>query len=50
MLSLEDCLSPCDDLAEAGACGDRTRELALKLMLRNFVRQHLHCEERHRKR
>ena len=39
-----------DDLAEAGACGDRTRELALKLMLRNFVRQHPHCEERHRKR
>ena len=39
-----------DDLAEAGACGDRTRELALKLMLRNFVLQHPHCEERHRKR
>jgi hypothetical protein len=39
-----------DDIAEAGACGDRTRELALKLMLRNFVLQHPHCEERHRER
>ena len=26
-----------DDIAEARALGDRTRELALKLMLRNFV-------------
>jgi hypothetical protein len=39
-----------DDLAEALARGDRARELALKLMLRNFVLQHPHCEERHRKR
>lgn len=39
-----------DDIAEAGACGDRTRELALKLMLRNFVLQHPDCEERHRRR
>ena len=39
-----------DDIAEAGACGDRRRELTLKLMLRNFVLQHPHCEERHRKR
>lgn len=38
-----------DDIAEAGACGDRTRELALKLMLRNFVLQHPRCEERHRR-
>ena len=37
-----------DDIAEAGACGDRARELALKLMLRNFVLQHPRCEERHR--
>ena len=36
----------CDDIAEAKACGDRTRELALKLVLRNFVRQHPACEER----
>lgn len=39
-----------DDIAEACACGDRERELALKLMLRNFVQQHPHCEERHGKR
>jgi hypothetical protein len=38
-----------DDIAEAGTCGDRARELALKLMLRNFVLQHPRCEERHRK-
>lgn len=36
-----------DDIAEAGACGDRTRELALKYMLHNFVRQHPRCDERH---
>ena len=36
-----------DDIAEACACGDRGRELALKLMLRNFVQQHPHCDERH---
>jgi len=36
-----------DDIAEACACGDRQRELALKLMLRNFVQQHPHCDERH---
>jgi hypothetical protein len=39
-----------DDIAEACAGGDRTRELALKLMLRNFVLNHPHCEERHRQR
>jgi hypothetical protein len=38
-----------DDLAEARACGDRMRELALKLVLRNFVLQHPACEERHRR-
>jgi hypothetical protein len=38
-----------DDIAEARAGGDRTRELALKLMLCNFVRQHPRCEERHRR-
>jgi hypothetical protein len=36
-----------DDIAEARAGGDRTRELALKLVLRNFVSQHACCEERH---
>ena len=39
-----------DDLAEARAKGDRTRELALKVMLREFVLHHPHCEERHRER
>lgn len=38
----------CDDIAEAAATGDRARELALKLLLRNFVLQHPACEERHR--
>lgn len=36
-----------DDIAEARSCGDRMRELGLKLMLRNFVLQHPRCEERH---
>lgn len=39
-----------DDIAEARARGQAHRELALKLMLRNFVLQHPHCEERHRHR
>ena len=39
-----------DDIAEARAGGDRLRELALKLMLRNFVLQHPRCEERHKER
>jgi hypothetical protein len=38
-----------DDIAEARAQGDRTRELALKLVLCNFVLQHPRCEERHRR-
>jgi hypothetical protein len=38
-----------DDIAEARALGDRVRELALKLLLRNFVLQHPRCEERHRR-
>ena len=37
-----------DDLAAARAKGDRSRELALKLLLRNFVLQHPRCEARHR--
>ncbi len=36
-----------DDIAEARVAGDRARELALKLMLCNFVLQHPRCEERH---
>jgi hypothetical protein len=39
-----------DDIAEARAGGDRQRELALRLMLRNFVLQHPRCEERHKER
>jgi hypothetical protein len=39
-----------DDIAQARAGGERDRELALKLVLRNFVLQHPACEERHRER
>ena len=38
-----------DDLARASSIGNRAREIALKMMLRNFVLQHPHCEERHRR-
>ena len=37
-----------DDIADARARGDRSCELALKLVLRNFVLWHPYCEERHR--
>ena len=37
-----------DDIAHAGACGNRERELALRLVLRNFVLQHPRCDERKR--
>jgi hypothetical protein len=37
-----------DDIAEARACNDRTRELALKLVLRHYIEQHPCCEERHK--
>ena len=36
-----------DDIAEARAVGDRTRELTLKLVLRNFVQHHPCCDEGH---
>jgi hypothetical protein len=39
-----------DDIAAADAAGDRTRLLALKLVLRNFVLQHPRCDERQRAR
>jgi len=39
-----------EDIDEARVQGDRLRELALKLVLRNFVLQHPLCEERHRRR
>jgi hypothetical protein len=35
-----------DDIAQARARGERQRELALKLVLRNFVRGHPGCDER----
>jgi hypothetical protein len=35
-----------DDLAEARARGDRARELALLLVLHDFILQHPRCEER----
>ena len=38
-----------DELAQARDRGDRARELALKLVLRNFVLQHPNCDERHRR-
>jgi hypothetical protein len=38
-----------DDIAHAADCGNQERELALKLVLRNFVLQHPGCEERHRR-
>lgn len=39
-----------DDIAEARASGDHTRELALKKILRDYVLRHPACEERHRAR
>ena len=39
-----------DDIAEARTRGDRIAELALKLLLRNFVMQHPRCDERCRAR
>jgi hypothetical protein len=39
-----------DDIAEARAQNDRTRELALKVMLRNYIEHHPCCEERHKER
>ena len=35
-----------DDIAEARACGNRARELALKLLLRDYVPRHAACDER----
>jgi hypothetical protein len=37
-----------DDIARAAAEGHYERELALKLVLRNFILQHPRCEQRHR--
>ena len=39
-----------DDIAEACARRDRGRELALKLLLREFVLRHPRCDERHKER
>lgn len=35
-----------DDIAAAALCGNRDRELALKLVLRNFILGHPRCNER----
>jgi len=35
-----------DDIAAAEAVGNRNRALVLKLLLRKFVLQHPHCDER----
>jgi hypothetical protein len=50
MLTLEMCIKSMirDDIAAAGACGARDRELALKVVLRNFVLQHPRYDERRR--
>ncbi len=37
-----------DDIAAAAACGNRNHELALRLLLRNFILQHPRCDARHR--
>ena len=37
-----------DDIGAATARGDRNHELALRLLLRNFILEHPRCDERHR--
>lgn len=37
-----------DDIAAACSCGNRERELTLKLVLRNYILQHPDCDERTR--
>lgn len=39
----------CNDILRARAGGSRERELALKLLIYNFILQHPRCEERHRR-
>jgi hypothetical protein len=39
-----------DDIEHARRCGNRRHELALRLLLRDFVLQHPGCDERHRAR
>ncbi len=36
------------DIAAANAAGERTRALALKFVLRDFILRHPRCEARHR--
>jgi hypothetical protein len=36
-----------DDIASASAAGNRPRQLALKLVMRQFIVQHPRCEARH---
>ena len=37
-----------DDIAEAASCGNRVRELALKVVLRNYICTHPDCDARRR--
>jgi len=37
-----------DDIAAAIACGDRSRALALKSVIRDYILHHPCCEARHR--
>ena len=37
-----------DDIAHAAACGSRERELALKMVLRNYICSHPRCDARRR--
>jgi hypothetical protein len=39
-----------DDIAAARVRADRARRVRAEAVLRNFVLQHPHCEERHRQR
>lgn len=39
-----------DDIGATACCGNRYRELALKMVLRNFIVQHPRCDERVRAR
>jgi hypothetical protein len=38
-----------DDIEHARAAGDREREMALRMVLRNFIVQHPRCDERVRR-
>ena len=37
-----------DDIADAAACGDKLKALALKSIIRDYILKHPRCEARHR--